>query len=223
MRKTQITLNLSNIKWVFGWDHFPLGDDELVQQAADHAHHLRQHLHRLHALRLHRRQRWASWKKRLKLEIFYFLFFFSSLAMASRPREHIICIYLPKGGFNCIFMCMDRYWYQILKLRYDQVSSHMGPPTYRGRKVIKTWLTWLINIQNTYILFPMIITIIMIMMMMNISSIIIMNLNIPTYRSCSLSTTLLCPAPSTPLWELLMRGPHAIFITCTSSLIQYVD
>ena len=151
----------------------------------------------------------------------YFLFFFSSLAMASRPREHIICIYLPKGGFNCIFMRMDRYWYQILKLRYDQISSHMGPPTYKGRKVIKTWLTWLINIQNTYILFPMIITIIMIMMMMNISSIIIMNIH--TYRSCSPSTTLLCPAPSTPLWELLMRGPHTIFITWTSSLIQYVD
>ena len=63
--------------------------------------------------------------------------------------------------------------------------------------------------------------IIMIMVMINISSIIIMNIH--TYRSCSPSTTLLCPAPSTPLWELLMRGPHAIFITCTSSLIHYVD
>ena len=75
--------------------------------------------------------------------------------------------------------------------------------------------------QITYILFLMIITIIMIMMMINISSILIMNMH--TYRSCSLLTTLLCPAPSTPLWELLMRGPHAIFITCTSSLNHYFD
>ena len=154
----------------------------------------------------------ASWKKEtnnLKYLLSPFLLQFGN--GLSTTRAH----YMPLSSQRWLqlFSCV---WIDIDILRYDQVSSHMGPPTYRGRKVIKTWLTWLINIQITYILFLMMITMIitMIMMMINISSIIIMNIHI--YRSYSLSTTLLCPAPSTPLWELLMRGPHAIFITYTS-------
>ena len=107
MRETQITLN---IKLVLGWNPFLLGDDELVQQAADHAHHLRQHLHRLHALRLHRRQRWRSWKKRLTWNIFIISF---SSPVWQWPLDHESTLYayiFPKVA-STFFMRMDRYWY----------------------------------------------------------------------------------------------------------------